>query len=66
MVFSDAPRKRCAPCEQGLGQGPEAGAVTTALLADAKTHPVVLGLTTGVLVWFTTRMLDRVFFGGKR
>lgn len=60
----------CAPCsaKRGLGDvSADAMAGTlTGLQTDAKNHPLLTGLATGILIWFSTRMLDHVFFGGKK
>ena len=62
----DRQQSFCCPCEgtPRLGEAPEAaGAVTTisASRGASTGRSVMLGVVTGVTVWFVTRMIDRTF-----
>lgn len=54
---------------RGWGQVPElVGAATAGVEAQTRTatRAILIGVATGVSVWTITRVLDRLFFGGRK
>jgi len=53
---------------RGIGQVPEiVGGETAAFSSESPAGRIAIGVTTGVLIWLATRLLDRAFgLGGRK